>query len=808
MTKDTVNASKPKSAHAITREVIISNSTKASSSQPQRSNLLQASKFTSERLGQSPSLFDGLKHDDSETNQARAQLMKLWQKTNEYPMNSATKSFARQNLDQSQNSPAVDPDSSVFTGEALKLKVPERDPQRTPNPDELHKGLWTGEAINYTAKAQKDFAEQQKYAQEHGGLKAIDDRIDEHKKHKERTEDGKAFHNPKNAEDTREKMKDFYDRNDEITSQYNYPYYSTSDREKQKNVAGNMVSHNNDKGNKDIHKPGKDEWLKPKKIAGSSSRIGLGSSASSSSSSESSSSSSSETHSEAGVNAESGTNTESNIDSGTTAEPTSETEPSEGDVPSFDPDTAVDESDQVWNPDEDDVVDLDEEQTQYGDYQTPQGLGVYADTNIDVGINSGANAESQVGSDAQSESEIGFNAGSQSPFPSYGFGNGFGMGLGMNTGSQSGSESMTETSVSVGTSTDSKTESESKTGSNSNTNPGSKSKYKYKWRKGPGTSEKSMPNYMAVLGLHPVATIAEGLEEEPFNSETGLFKGLPDILESRLGTLTHRDRAKMVPKDYSKDKASPKLKMESIGNHGKLRLNLKDYSKLKAAPQLGIQVGSDAHTHASTSASTQSNSGSNAGSRPLKPKLRLQSHINLEKHKERLGNRMKNHKDQLDYDTQTNPLRLMKMRGKSPTLLKLEAVAEKTRNKPRGSHGPKTNKNHGSSQGNHNTNTGTDPSKVEASVNIQYQGTNANGVDISANINTVNGQQVKKPNQNKNNNDNDNSIGRYGTGSPYGWYVKDSGHVPSTAELNMKLNSMPYAKYVPQMRKAARRTRI
>ena len=793
MTKDTVNVSKPKNAHAITREIIISNSSKASSSQSQRPNLLEASRLTSEKLGQSPSSPDRL---DSETNKARAQLIKLWHKTDEYPTDSSTTSFARQSLGLSQSNPAVDPDSLLFTGEALKLKVPERDPQRTPNPDELHKGLWTGEAMNYTAKAQNDFAEQQKYAQEHGGLKTINDRIDEHNKQRESTEESKASHDPKNAEDTRDKMKDFYNRNDEITSQYRNPYYSTSGRESQKSVAGKKIFHDNEEGIKGMHQSGKTERLRPKKISGSSSRIGLGSSAGSSSTSESSSSSSSETYSETGVNSESGTTTES----------TAETEPSENDVPSFDQDTAVDDSDQVWNPDEDYFVDLDQEENRYNDYETPLGLGIYADTNIEAGVDTGANAESQVGSDAQSESEMGFNAGPQPKFPGYGFGNGFGMGLGMNVGSQSGSESMTETSVSVGTSTDSKTESESKTGSNSRTNPGSKSKYKYRWKKGPSTSEKLIPISMAVFGLHPV--LKTGPVEEPLNSEMGLFKGLPYMLESRLETLAHHNGPKMVSKENAKAKASQQLGTGSIGNYDTLRLNLKDHSRFKAAPQLGIQVGSDAQTQASTSASTQSQSGSNAGSRPLKPRLRLQSHINLEKHRKRLGNRMKSHKDRLDYDTQTNPLRMMKMREKSPTLMKLEAVAEKTRNKPRGSHGPKANKHHGSNQGNQNTNTGTDPNKVEATVNIQYQGTNTKGVDISANINTVNGQQVKKPNKNKSNNDNDDNIGRYGTGSPYGWYVRDSGHVPSTAELNMKLNSIPYAKYVPQMRKAAGRRRM
>ena len=793
MTKDTVNASKPKSAHAITREVIISNSSNASSSQSQSPSLLQTSKLTSEKLEKGPSSPDRLNPDDSETNKARAQLIKLWHRTDGYPTDGSITSFARQNLRQSRNNPAVDPDSLLFTGEALKLKVPERDPQRTPNPDELHKGLWTGEAMNYTVKAQKDFAEQQKYAQEHGGLKAINDRINEHNKQKESAGDSRPSHDPKNAENTREKMKDFYNRNDEITSQHRNPYYSTSGRESQKSVAENTIFNNNKEGIKGLHQSGKAERLKPKKIEGSSSRIGLGSSAGSSSSSESSSSSSSETYSEAGVNSESGTTAESNT----------ETEPSESDVPSFDQDTAVDESDQVWTPDDDYFVDLNEEENLYNDYKTPQGLGVYTDTNIEAGIDSGATAESQVGSDAQSEPEMGFNAGSQSKFPGYGFGNGFGIGLGMNVGSQSGSESMTETSVSVGTSTDSKTESESKIGSNSKTNPGSKSKYKYRWRKGPSTSEKLMPNSMAVLGLHPVWKT--GPVEEPFNSEVGLFKGLPDILESKLETLAHHDRPKMVSKDYAMAKVSPQPGTGSTGNHDKPSLDLKDHSRFKAAPQLGIQVGSDAQTQASTSASTLSQSGSNTGSRPLKPRLRLQSHINLEKHRQRLGNRMKSHKDRLDYDTQKNPLRMMKMQEKSPTLMKLEAVAEKTRNKPRGSHGPKANKHHGSGQGNQNTKTDTDPNKVEASVNIQYQGTNTKGVDISANINTVNGQQMKKPSKTKSNNDNNDNIGRYGTGSPYGWYVRDSGHVPSTAELNMKLNSMPYAKYVPQMRKAARR---
>lgn len=578
--------------------------------------------------------------------------------------------------------------NTTFTGEVLESKGrPVADPDEIPNPDELSGGVWTGEAIDYTAKAKEDFAKQMKYMREHGGT--MEDLV---RDYNNRKVDQHAMHDPKNAEETKEKMKEFFSKSREIIKSPQI----LKDSKENKEVSESMK-----------------EKRKPSKQSAGSMKLGLNSSTGSETGSES------ETWTKVGANAGSLSGTDFQNE-----EPFS--------------DDDQDENEWGYFPD-----------NEY--YDKPQGLGLWADTGTGVGVSVGANAGSESSPD---------DTGSEFSSPGFGFQNGFGMG--MSAGSQSGSETMTETSVGINTETNS--QSESKTGSGSNTNPGSKSKSKYKWKMGPSTNTGS------------IEKIARNKDENQNKNGVAnvLIGGVDKIMNNKLG-------------NQLTAKLDPTVDMKKV----------KEQARFIANPQLGIQANSDVSTKVHASASTQSGSGTSTGSTKPKTKPKSPSRIRMEKSMARLKAQMKKNQDELEESTKRNPLHRWKLFGLTPLQGRLEAIAERTRNIPLGPT-KETASNHGNKE---NNNGKIDPNKTEASVEIEYKGKNTQGVDISAGVNISSGEVKKQPKKIKTKNGEKVDGGIRNWKAKYKWIESYPYNIPSIAEINKKLNSIPFALYKSEMRK-------
>ena len=608
-------------------------------------------------------------------------------------------------------------DSPVFTGQAMETSPRfAGEPVKIPNPDELNRGLWTEEAIHYSKKANEDFAKQMKYMNKHGGT--MDALISDYNKANEGQD---AVHDPKNADETKAKMADFFARNQEIVSKNGGLAGESSG-----NTSPSATLRNPEKGT-NVAGLGKGKNYQVSQ-PGTSSQLSLSSSAGSEAGAESQT----ESWAEVGTNAGSSTGTES--------------------------DTQLDEEDF------DDDWDADEEQQHFEEYDRPQGLGLWTDsgtgTGVNVGVGIGASA------DADSGSNVGVDESSKTAWPGFGFSNGFGMG--MNTGSQSGSETMTETSVGVnsGTSTETSTETDSTTDSKSEPNQGSKSKSRYKWRKGP-IRNTGNAGYAGVNAFNQKIATSTG----DANAEAYQGNGYPGRITNGIV---------LVP----------------------VQQNIKEKAEFRPNPQLGIQTNSNVNTKVQASASAQTQSGKMGGSKtkPKASKPKSVSQINMEKAKERLKKQMKKHQEELEASTRNNPLHKWKLFGKTPLQARLEAILESTRNIPVGPNlGDKSNKNNSKDNGKGKI----DPNKVEASVDIKYEGENTKGVTIDAGVSTKLGGDKNKPK-------NGSVAGRKGAKAFknkkdwrtfYKWYEKYPFSIPSIAEINKKLNSMPYALYKIRMRK-------
>ena len=606
-------------------------------------------------------------------------------------------------------------DSPIYTGQAIgSSPTSVGDPVKKPNPDELNRGLWTDEAINYSNKANEDFAKQTKYVNKHGG--SLEDLIREYNKARE---DQHALHDPKNADETAERMKDFFARNKEILS-------SKGGEQPKVQSSNQIVNATVDNRKQELIKDKEDQANQPS----SSFAIGLSSNAGSETGSESQT----ETWANVGTNAGSFTGSDGG------------SEPDE--------EKYVDEASE-WEGDDG---------PDYEEYDQPQGLGLWTDSQTGTGVGVGVSAGANAGADAALESEAEVDKSSKNSWPGIGFSNGFGMGL--NAGSQSGSETMTETSVAINSGTSAKTD--SKSDSDSESNLGSKSRSRYKWKMGPSTNSGKVGSAMKMAEN-------DALNEEKVGNLNAKINQ---------GNVYHPSHMAIHPLAVQNP--------ESI----------KEKARFHPNPQLGIQAGSDVNTKVSASASAQSQSGKSGGVKK-KPKGRpkTMSQINMEKAKAHLKEQMKKHQEDLEARTRNNPLHKWKLFGKTPLQARLEAIAEKTRNIPLGIRvGAKNEKQTDKTNGKDKQ---KDQNKVEASVDIKYEGKNTKGVDIEAGVSTKIGGQGGKP---KINNVKDMKGGKANKGtknwrSLYKWYDKYPFNIPSIAEINRKLNSMPYAVYKAKMRK-------
>ena len=606
-------------------------------------------------------------------------------------------------------------DAPVYTGQVIGISPSSAgDPVKKPNPDELHRGLWTDEARKYTEKANEDFEKHIKYLRQHGGK--MDNLIWEYNK---LNRNKQATHDPKNADDTKEKMKDFFAKNKEIVSKGGGPQKESSENKQDNSALNNGKQHvkvsglETDKGDQ-VHKPD------------SSLQVGLSSTASSEAGSES------QTEAWADV----GANTESHTGVGDDSEPAEE---------------EFEDGNSQWD---------NNEEPSYEEYDRPQGLGLWTDSNTGTGV--GISTGPDDGTNPGAESEFGSKESSKNSWPGFGFSTGFGMG--MNAGSQSGSETMTETSVAINTGTSAETS--SKTEAESEGNSGSKSKSKYKWKMGPKINSFN--------------------EQE--NSYTEKSNG-----EVHQGNMNPNKMANTVGGDADVSVATIPQKV-------------KEKAKFKPNPQLGIQVDSNVNTKIHASASAQTESGKSTGSKKKpKSKPKTASQINMEKAQERLRKQMKKFKEDLEAKTRDNPLHRWKLFGKTPLQGRLEAIAEKTRNIPLGIRvGGIKDKEAGAGKG---KDVRKDANKVEASVDIKYEGKNTNGVNIEAGVNTniggggsrLNDDTLKDMKGTKNYKEKKNWR------TFYKWYEMYPFDIPSVAEINKKLNSMPYALYKARMRKFTKR---
>ena len=651
-----------------------------------------------------------------------------------------------------RSSPQGIPENSpVYTGQAVDISAhPDGDPVKKPNPDELHHGLWSGEAIDFTKEVDKDSEKQIQHVNKNGGK--MDKLIKEYNKANEGHYGARV---PMNADDTKEKMKDFYARNNEIVL----------------NAGRNLDSSLNNKPTtpvaerpKKVTKVSASERDKesPVNKAGSSMKLGLSSSAGSESSSESQA----QTWTQVGTSAGSSTGTDAGSEEG---------------------------DDEEEEEDEDSEWDNDEE-PEFEEYDRPQGLGLWSDsetgTGVGVGVSIGASADA--GSDADSESEIGKGIGSQDSSPGFGFRNGFQMG--MNGGSQSGSETMTETSVSINTESSSQSESESKADSESKANPGSKSKSRYKWKMGPSTN----------TGL--VGTPAVMPKNGANNEKQGTGIKNAGGFQSSEGKFSKPSNVELLPVP--------------------VKQNVKEKAKFLPQPQLGIQTQSNVNTKVQASVSAQSQSGTGGGSSTkLKTRPKSKAQINMEKEQARLQEQMKKFEQDLKDKTRNNPLHRWKLWGKvpqhgsfhewkvfgqTPLQPRLDAILEHTRNINEGMKQRKNNNynNANKNNGSIGRNGTKDPNMVEASVDIQYEGKNTKGVSIDAGVSATTGEKEKRPKKYESKDRKGSNVhkGSRHLRNRYKWYERYPFYIPSVAEINKKLNSMPYASYQIEMRKRGRRT--
>ena len=603
-------------------------------------------------------------------------------------------------------------DAPVYTGQVTDISPSAAgDPVKKPNPDELHRGLWTDEAIKYTEKVNEDFAKHMKYLKQHGGN--MDDLIWEYNK---LNRNKQATRDPKRADDTKEKMKDFFARNKEIVSKGGGLQIESSENKEDNSVPNDGKQYMQVSGldtDKDdpVHKPD------------SSLQLGLSSTASSEAGSES------QTEAWADV----GANTESLTGIGGDSEPAEEE--FEGGNPQWD------------NTDE----------PSYEEYDRPQGLGLWTDSDTGTGV--GISTGPDDGTNPDAESEYGSKESSKNSWPGFGFSTGFGMGT--NAGSQSGSETMTETSVAINTGTSAETS--SKTNSESEASSGSKYKSKYKWKMGP-----------------------------KINSSNEQTNGYTEKSNDKVhqGNMNTNEITRTAGGGDSDVPVIP------------IPQTLKEKATFKPNPQLGIQVDSNVNTKVQASASAKTASGNSSG-RKKKPKSKPKTaaRIGMEKAQAHLKEQMKKFKEDLEAKTRDNPLHRWKLFGKTPLQGRLEAIAEKTRNIPLGIRvGETKGKETGTGNG---KDVHKDANKVEASVDIKYEGKNANGVNIEAGVNTNIGGGGGLP---KNDTLKDikgikNYKKKKNWRTLYRWYEKYPFNIPSVAEINKKLNSMPYALYKARMRK-------
>ena len=578
------------------------------------------------------------------------------------------------------------------------------------DPDELNRGLWTTEAMNYAKKADEDFAKQQKYI-ETGGDNAFNKVIKDHN----RSGGQNVLRDPSRADATKEKMKEFYDRNDEIVLG------------KGKNGFGGLQKvYTVQNGEKP---PRLSKAAKPDtKTSDAESNFKMSSSTST------------------GAGSETGTNTWAQVGVGTKVDSSAGSQEDVTQDPNLissveeDSGTADDNDNWEWNDET--------EEEEYPGYNRPQGLGLWSDsgTGTGVGVSIGANAGANGGSDTSSETDTTTDIGLPTKWPNFGFSNGFGMGMGTNAGSQSGAETMTETSVNINT--DVKTESQSKTGSQAGSKS-SGSKSKYKWKLGPKSGPQLIP--------------------------------LPKASKNVYDKTSYLVPGKQI---------QPNANMAHLSN----ALSLKELSPFKAAPQLGIQTNTRVSAKVQTNSNAQAQSGSNA---KVGSKAKNTSHQRLHRAKQRLSAIVNEHNNRLASDTENNPLRKMKQTQKTPMQLKMEEIAHKTRNKPRGSKPKNIN---GGETANQASSGGINPKKTEASVDIYYEGKNNDGVDINAGISISDGQRLRKQKAN-------GKMNEQIVESPYLWYERYPYDIPSTADINRRLDSLPYAYYTPQMRSLRRRVR-
>lgn len=414
-----------------------------------------------------------------------------------------------------------------------------------------------------------------------------------------------------------------------------------------------------------------------------------------------------------------------------------------------------------------------DEEPDYDEYDQPQGLGLWTDseTGTGVGISIGASADSNAhsDSDAEAESEMGINIGSPySSSPGFRFSNGFGMGV----GSQSGSETMSETSVGVNSVANTQTDSKTDAGSQSESNPGSKSKSRYKWKMGSSASP-AVTNTNKLVGKVDASQNAKEQLGDIADGNKGISATHPGAQEDR-GSPSAVDQMQIV----------------------------KEKAKFKPDPQLGIQVSSDVNTKVHASAQTQSGTGGGGSKTNAKSKPKTTSQINLEKAREHLKKQMLRHQKHLEEVTRNNSLHRVRVETGFPAMARLEKVAEKTRKKPLGPMKVDNTRNGGRGE-----NAKADSNKVEASVDISYQGKNTKGVDINAEVNISNGGKSKQPKKTSQNNGRTAAMreGHRNWRTMYKWYQKYPYTIPSIAEINRKLNSMPFALYKAEMQKMRKR---
>ena len=214
------------------------------------------------------------------------------------------------------------------------------------------------------------------------------------------------------------------------------------------------------------------------------------------------------------------------------------------------------------------------------------------------------------------------------------------------------------------------------------------------------------------------------------------------------------------------------------------------YSGFESYTNTGSQSGShaeaSAHAYAGASASSQSHSAGQT-------KTKTQSQINMEKTQAKLAESMRQNKERMDADTAHYYLhKIVKKPEKAKTDYQLDRVSDKLKVWREGRRKKEEEDQIKALQGK------TDPSAVEASVNINYQqGANSknNGVQISANVG-VDASPAYQPSDA----DDDFEYERIDESSYQNgnWQqVSEQQQIPNTAELNSRLNTMPFAQYKP-----------